>query len=387
MTRPSSRGIPSVSKYAGDTTAESIARPISSGDCWCPGTAMLLWPKFSEKGIREPRATDTTPGIARSRSSASRKNCAARASSYRTMPRSSPTMARPSARKPTLACSAALTLRRSSPADTSSNAVTATCAITSRSRIATRRPPTRPATTSAFRSGTRSCRDARRAGTSPAMIPVSAAAVAVNASTRQSSDTSSASGTGIGRLTLLMARVSHHANATPAAAPRPASTTASVSNCCTSRARLAPTAMRTAISFCRADARASSMPATFAHAMRSTRPTAPIVPMTAHEIRPSASGCTRTSVVGSAAMVRSRLVTGCSAASWAATTSRLACACAGVTPGLRRPLRNSQRCPRRSRRLVPVGEGTALWMPAGSTSSWWAVAMNTSGERVCTMPV
>ena len=60
----------------------------------------------------------------------------------------------------------------------------------------------------------------------------------------------------------------------PSAPPAIDSSTPSVMNCRSSRPRLAPSAVRTANSRCRASARASSRLARFAHAISSTRPTA-----------------------------------------------------------------------------------------------------------------
>jgi hypothetical protein len=67
-------------------------------------------------------------------------------------------------------------------------------------------------------------------------------------------------------------RVIHDPNASPSAAPANASTALSVSNCRTMRARPPPSARRTAISFFRAVARASSMFAMLRQAMSSTPP-------------------------------------------------------------------------------------------------------------------
>ena len=61
--------------------------------------------------------------------------------------------------------------------------------------------------------------------------------------------------------------------ARPSAPPAHDSTRLSTSSCRTSRAREEPSDRRTAISFCRMNARAISRFATFAHAMSSTRPT------------------------------------------------------------------------------------------------------------------
>ena len=64
------------------------------------------------------------------------------------------------------------------------------------------------------------------------------------------------------------------------------------------RRRLAPIARRMPISFCRPDARASSMLATFAHAITSTRPTTSIRPRPMGLSARSATGWMCTSLVG-----------------------------------------------------------------------------------------
>ena len=68
----------------------------------------------------------------------------------------------------------------------------------------------------------------------------------------------------------------------------------SVSNCRTMRPRPAPSAARTAISRCRAVARASSRFATFAHAISSTSVTAPIIVNT---MRRTSSGMSASRIV------------------------------------------------------------------------------------------
>ena len=68
-------------------------------------------------------------------------------------------------------------------------------------------------------------------------------------------------------------RVIATAKRTPATPPAIDNTMLSTSNCRTSWPRDAPSDRRTAISFCRANARAISRFATLAQAIRSTRPT------------------------------------------------------------------------------------------------------------------
>ena len=72
-------------------------------------------------------------------------------------------------------------------------------------------------------------------------------------------------------------------SSSPATPPSRPSSTLSVSSWRTSRCQLAPSAVRTAISFCRPVARVSSRLATFAHAISSTSVTEP----STHEHRQS----------------------------------------------------------------------------------------------------
>ncbi len=142
------------------------------------------------------------------------------------------TAASPRGSKPTSARCEAPRLRSSSPATTSSTAVSATCATTRPSRRAQRRPPTRAAGASPRRSPTRSGRDALSAGSRLASMPVTAAMASVKVSTRASSRRSSATSTGSGSSMASSARMSAHAHATEAAAPSTPSTRPSTSSCC-----------------------------------------------------------------------------------------------------------------------------------------------------------
>ena len=72
-----------------------------------------------------------------------------------------------------------------------------------------------------------------------------------------------------------IARRPNHASATPRSAPTPERIKLSVRKSRTIRFELAPSASLMATSFCRAVARTRSNPATFAHAIRRTKPTAP----------------------------------------------------------------------------------------------------------------
>ena len=193
---------------------------------------------------------------------------------------SNETSASPAARNPTSARSEAPRLRSSRPATISSTAVSATWLTTSRSpsdqrRAADRGPATcrraGPPTTlgdDAFSAGSqrrqqsrareRSAGEAEDAGIEP----------------KVEREIAPGSGSGIDE---------QRADEQPGGrrggrAPRPPSTSPSMSSCRTSCRRLAPMASRTLISRPRADARASSMPATFAQAISSTSPTTAISP-------------------------------------------------------------------------------------------------------------
>ena len=140
-------------------------------------------------------------------------------------------------------------------------------------------------------------------------------------------------------------------------------------------------ARRTLISRRRADARASSMPATLAHAISSTSPTTVISPAAPIDRMPPACGTSRrTSLVGTADI--SAILVGLQVRRFELPADQRdvgVCACA-VTPGLRRPLTNIQRMPRRSRRVLPTGDGTESVMPAGSTSSTCGIGSHRARE-------
>ena len=136
----------------------------------------------------------------------------------------------------------------------------------------------------------------------------------------------------------MYARVTHWPRTYPARPPRPESTRPSVTICLTSRARLAPSAARTAISRSRAVARTSSRFATFMHASRSTSPAIAIPKNRTNGMasltarigigRASGSGITRAPMPLS--------VSGYSVPSVLIRTSVAACASLRLTPGLSR---------------------------------------------------
>ena len=191
----------------------------------------------------------------------------------------------------------------------------------------------------------------------------------------------------MGSRTAASAEVAHHASSNPSTAPRNDMTTASVTSWRMRRPRLAPSARRMPISFCRPDARASSMLATFAQAISSTRPTTVISPIAICTIIESASGCRCTSRVGLSVTCRPLLVAGNSDERRAISRSRFARASAIVLPRFRRPRTNIQRSARRSSRLLPVGDGIVSCMPTGSVSSDALTGTHSSGASTGTMPV
>ena len=106
---------------------------------------------------------------------------------------------------------------------------------------------------------------------------ISTQAASTTASTRVSDNRTTVAG-----LSAISARRAAAAVAMPIRPPAPASTPASTRLCLTRCHGLAPKARRTASSRERSALRATRSPATFAHAMTSTRPTAP---MSSHSAR------------------------------------------------------------------------------------------------------
>ena len=114
----------------------------------------------------------------------------------------------------------------------------------------------------------------RQAGAKPARMPVNTEIESVNANTHPSSVTMIEAGSRSAR----NARISFTANCArsrPRAPPAIESRVVSVRICCTTRLRLAPKAVRMAISLRRASAFATNKFATFAQAMSRTNATAP----------------------------------------------------------------------------------------------------------------
>ncbi len=105
-----------------------------------------------------------------------------------------------------------------------------------------------------------------------------------------------------------------------------------------SRPRPAPSDRRTAISFCRAAARASSRFATLAHAISSTRPTIVISTPPALTMLSRKPGLIVACASGTSVTLRPWFSFGYSCSSWRAIVFRFASACCTETPGFSRPV-------------------------------------------------
>ena len=137
------------------------------------------------------------------------------------------------------------------------------------------RPPIPdPPRAASFNASETPVRDDCSAGARPKATPVASVSSAANANTVASRPTSLTRGAFDGA-SETSPPTAQTPNTSPTAPPRPARSTLSVSSCRTTRARVAPSATRTASSRPRAEPRASSRFAMFAHAIRSTKPTAP----------------------------------------------------------------------------------------------------------------
>ena len=141
-------------------------------------------------------------------------------------------------------------------------------------------------------------RAACHAGTRPKTRPVTIETASVNASVQPSTAMSAARGRSRGAIAAT-ARTPTAASARPTMLLRPESSRLSTSSWRTIWNRVAPSARRTAISDCRAAARASSMCATLAQAISRTKPTA-----TSSTVRPSRVWPTTRSFSGTTCTLR-----------------------------------------------------------------------------------
>ena len=138
------------------------------------------------------------------------------------------------------------------------------------------------------------------------------------------------------------------------------------------RARLAPSANRTAISFWRAVALASWRFATLAHAMSITSPTAPSRVTRVGRTSPVSCSC-----IGTTVRPQSRFQAGSSGFLGADTFSRSARPCATVMPGFSRPMTSRKWLSRSSRR-----EGGAT---NGITNSGFSLGRKFGGSTPITV--
>ena len=160
----------------------------------------------------------------------------------------------------------------SSPAPVSRMTASAISAMAKALRAPCRMFP-EPLRPPSFSTSCRLVADACIAGSAPNSNPVNTETPMVNHSTAASMPMRSFIGNCIG-VSFSRASRPTYASPKPSAPPTNARITLSVSICRTVRQRLAPSAVRIAISFCRAAARASSRFAIFAHAISNTNPTA-----------------------------------------------------------------------------------------------------------------
>ena len=191
-------------------------------------------------------------------------------------------------------------------------------------------------------------RAACQAGTRPKTRPVTIETPSVKASVQPSTAMSAARGRSGGAIAAT-ARTPNAARARPTTLLRPESSRLSTSSWRTIWNRVAPSARRTAISDCRVAARASSMCATLAQAISSTKPTA-----TSSTVRPSRVWPTTRSLSGTTCTLR--LVSGYAASRRRVTTSTSAWAEAGLTPGFSRA-KTRRLSPSRLSRRASSGSG------------------------------
>ena len=175
-------------------------------------------------------------------------------------------------------CSNLAKLRISRPAPIRSTTESAISEITSMRRKFRPRPQTLPAPAeprpASFRVLCKSICVARQAGARPKRIPEKTQSATVNSKASPSTPIEASRGTLFGPSTCTQCTHTNE-NKIPSAPPPSASNTLSVNNWRRIRPRLAPSAARTAISFCRETARESCKFATLAQAISNTNATAP----------------------------------------------------------------------------------------------------------------
>ena len=179
-------------------------------------------------------------------------------------------------------------------------------------------------------------------------------AIAAIPKTRTSRPTSCCRGRLPGGSTASSQWIPQIASTRPAIAPTTASRTLSVSSCRITCARPAPSAVLTAISRWRPEARARSVFATLAQAISSTNVT---IAMSASSVLRIPE--TTLSSSGRTVMPRRVFVSGCASSRREARPLISACACRTVTPSLSRPKSRSDR-PDRSSSLLASESGTHI---------------------------
>ncbi len=275
---------------------------------------------------------EATPGSARSSDSSVRYAAIARGKSGR--PDTGTAVRKTTRRspwKPMSTLASAIRLRPSRPAPITSATASAISVTTKALRAQPPLTPRAEPLPPCRRPSARSTRDTCHAGASPKITLASSEAASANASADRSTVTSSSRGRSAGA-SASSAVTPHRAIRMPPAPASSASTMLSVSICRTSRIRPAPTAARTTSSRPRADARASSRFATFAHAINNTNPTAASSTNNVCLVSPTIISCS-----GTTATPLSPLLTGYSFDSRAAMPVISDCACDSVTPAASRP--------------------------------------------------
>ena len=215
----------------------------------------------------------STPGICARCSTNRRWKTRPSAASYPSSVRSTLVMYAPEGSNPDSMSEARWSERSRSPAPVSSTSEKPTCAATN---IFRRRPDPLRAAPSSFREETRERRVAWRAGSRPKTRPVAKVAAEAKSRTCQSGDRSTWIGMGKGSRSSGTRAMAPTPIAAPAAPPSTKMVSDSVRSWRTRRRRPEPSARRTAISFSRAVARATNMPATFAHVTRRMSATMPM---------------------------------------------------------------------------------------------------------------
>ena len=326
-------GTPIVGKYSGVATRTCIAGCRAGGTGGRPATSNESTKFEPVNGRKMTPPAVWTPGIDFSRGISWSTNATWRASPlYLESGSDSSNESAASVRKPGSTDASLAKLRISNPAPDRSTTASTNSATTSPSRIRDPdRPvsPPRPASLSVPMSAPRV---ACAAGNTPNSSPVPTASAIANRITVRSTAIASRRGMPSGFIPIRTS-TPQTASSRPRPAPSRLSSRLSVSSCRTSLERPAPSAVRMAISDPRAAARARSRLATFAHAISSTKPTAPSRSSIALRMSPTVA-----SRSGTAVNPRFALSSRYAAASCAPIASISALTLAAATPGLTRPI-------------------------------------------------